>query len=133
MNSFIATAVLFSGGVLFVAQAQAADATLVQQGKAAFEYHCAACHGTTIVAGNQHLPGTEALMVKYQGKEPGALEQRTDLSADLVKFFVRHGVSVMPFFRKTMVSDADLDAIAAYLSRNYRGSGTADQKPNSSP
>jgi mono/diheme cytochrome c family protein len=128
MNSFIATAALLSGGALFVVQAHAADANLIQQGKAAFEYHCAACHGTTIVSGNQHLPGTEALMVKYQGKEPGALEQRTDLSADLVKFFVRHGVSVMPFFRKTMVSDADLDAIAAYLSRNYRAPGAGNQK-----
>jgi mono/diheme cytochrome c family protein len=35
-----------------------------------------------------------------------------------VKTFVRNGVSIMPFFRKTEISDADLDAIAAYLTRN---------------
>jgi len=30
---------------------------------------------------------------------------------------VRRGVSIMPFFRKTEVSDADLAAITAYLTR----------------
>jgi (+)-pinoresinol hydroxylase len=29
---------------------------------------------------------------------------------------VRTGVSVMPFFRKTEISDQELDALAAYLS-----------------
>ncbi len=33
---------------------------------------------------------------------------------------MRHGVSIMPFFRKTEISDADLDAIGAYLSRERR-------------
>ena len=36
----------------------------------------------------------------------------------MTKFFVRKGVSIMPFFRKTEVTDADLDALAAYLARN---------------
>ena len=104
-------------------QTRAADTTLIEAGKAAFDAHCAACHGTQIVSGNQHLPGTEALTVKYNGKEPGALEERSDLSPQLVKTFVRTGVSVMPFFRKTMVTDAELDAIAAYLSRNSGSHG----------
>lgn len=103
---------------LLAMQAHAADAALIEQGKAAFAYHCAACHGTQLVSGNQHLPGTEALAAKYQGKEPGALEERTDLTPQLIKTFVRTGVSVMPFFRKTMVTDAELEAIAAYLTRN---------------
>jgi mono/diheme cytochrome c family protein len=30
---------------------------------------------------------------------------------------VRHGVSVMPMFRKTELSDTDLDAIVTYLTR----------------
>lgn len=106
--------------LLLALQAQAADADLIARGKAAFDYHCAACHGTQIISGDRHLPGTEALTVKYHGTKPGALEQRTDLSPQVVKLFVRTGVSVMPFFRKTMVTDAELDAIAAYLSRNYR-------------
>lgn len=64
------------------------------------------------------LPGAQALAAKYKGTKPAFLDQRTDLSPGVVKYFVRNGVSVMPFFRKTMVSDADLDALAAYLSRN---------------
>ncbi len=31
--------------------------------------------------------------------------------------FVRKGVSVMPFFRKTEISDTELDALAAFLSK----------------
>jgi hypothetical protein len=38
----------------------------------------------------------------------------------VTKAFVRKGVSVMPFFRKTEIGDADLDALAAYLARNNK-------------
>ena len=34
------------------------------------------------------------------------------------KYTVRHGISVMPQFRKTEISDVELDALARYLSRN---------------
>jgi (+)-pinoresinol hydroxylase len=121
MKTIIAGALV---STLVATQAQAADPTLLEQGKAAFIDHCAACHGTQVVSGKQHLPGTEALAVKYEGKVPGALEERTDLSSQLIKTFVRTGVSVMPFFRKTMVTDVELEAIAAYLSRNYHPAGT---------
>jgi hypothetical protein len=33
---------------------------------------------------------------------------------------VRQGMSVMPQFRKTEISDGELVALAAYLSRNAR-------------
>jgi (+)-pinoresinol hydroxylase len=77
-----------------------------------FQNGCAVCHAP----GPAH-PGTRALAYKYHGKSPGPLEQRTDLAPDFIKFVVRHGVSVMPMFRKTELSDADLDAIVAYLTR----------------
>ena len=60
-----------------------------------------------------------------QGRSPALLEDRTDLTAGPVRFFVRRGVSIMPFFRKTEVSDADLDAIAAYLTRPRAASSSA--------
>jgi hypothetical protein len=66
------------------------------------------------------MAGTQALEAKYKGAKPALLEQRTDLTPDVVRFFVRHGSGVMPFFRKTEVSDADLDALAAYLTRKRR-------------
>lgn len=77
-----------------------------------FQRDCAVCHGS-----GPAEPGTRALRAKYQGKLPALLEERTDLTPAFVKYTVRHGVSVMPPFRKTEVSDADLDAIAAYLTR----------------
>jgi len=76
-----------------------------------FQNSCAVCHAS----GPAH-PGTRALAYKYRGKEPGPLEARADLAPDFIKYTVRHGVSVMPMFRKTELSDADLDAIVAYLT-----------------
>jgi mono/diheme cytochrome c family protein len=77
-----------------------------------FQNSCAVCHAP----GPAH-PGTRALAYKYHGQAPGPLEERTNLAPDLVKYVVRHGVSVMPMFRKTELSDADLDAIVVYLTR----------------
>ena len=44
------------------------------------------------------------------------LESRTDLTPELTKFFVRNGINVMPPFRKTEITDAELNALAAYLA-----------------
>jgi mono/diheme cytochrome c family protein len=81
------------------------------EGKAVFEKWCAPCHAP----GPGH-PGTTAIAALYKGAKPAPLEHRTDLTPELVKQFVRKGVSVMPFFRKTEISDTELDALAAYLS-----------------
>jgi mono/diheme cytochrome c family protein len=88
--------------------AQAQDAV---RGSEVFQNWCAPCHAP----GPRH-PGTQALDVLYKGAKPAALEQRTDLLPELTRAFVRTGVSVMPPFRKTEISDADLDALAAYLA-----------------
>ena len=74
---------------------------------------CAPCHAPGITH-----PGTHALMTKYQGVKSGVLLEWTDLPASTVNYTVRHGISVMPQFRKTEISDAELDALARYLSRN---------------
>jgi mono/diheme cytochrome c family protein len=37
-----------------------------------------------------------------------------------VRYYVRNGVSVMAHFRKTEISDADLDALAAYLATDQQ-------------
>ena len=51
----------------------------------------------------------------YKGDKPAVLTERTDLTPELVSFYVRNGVSIMPFFRKTEISDKDLADLAAYL------------------
>jgi len=66
------------------------------------------------------MPGTDALAAKYKGAKPAMLEERTDLTPQFIKIFVRNGVSVMPRFRKTELSDADLEALSAYLTRNNK-------------
>lgn len=81
-------------------------------GKVEFERACAVCHGE-----GPDRPGTSSLQVKYEGKLPALLEQRTDLKPDLVRYYVRNGVAMMPRFRKTELSDAQVEAIARYLSR----------------
>jgi (+)-pinoresinol hydroxylase len=84
-----------------------------ERGAAVFNNWCSACHSR----GPQNAPGTTSLQNKYRGSVPAALEDRTDLTAELVKFFVRNGVATMPQFRKTELSDADVDALAAYLTK----------------
>ncbi|HVB87912.1 MAG TPA: cytochrome c [Candidatus Dormibacteraeota bacterium] len=85
------------------------------RGYVQFQDYCAVCHGAGV-----GKPGTIALKEKYKGAEPALLAERTDLTQQLVKTYVRNGISVMPFFRKTEISDADLDAIAEYLTRNNK-------------
>lgn len=58
----------------------------------------------------------QALQALYHGRKPALRERRTDLTPEIVEFCVRHGVTVMPFFRKTEIGDADLDALAQYLA-----------------
>jgi mono/diheme cytochrome c family protein len=87
------------------------DKAQLDRGKAVYTEWCAACHDP----GPRH-PGTQALEALYKGAKPGALVERKDLVPKLTETFVRRGVSVMPPFRKTEITDADLAALAAYLA-----------------
>jgi mono/diheme cytochrome c family protein len=83
------------------------------KGKAVFAYWCATCHARG--PGN---PGTQSLEVKYRGTDvPAALEDRTDMTPPVTALFVRKGVALMPPFRKTEISDADLRDLSAYLAK----------------
>jgi mono/diheme cytochrome c family protein len=81
-------------------------------GKQVYQKWCSPCH-----APGDLYPGTLALRAKYKGALPDALEQRTDLSPEMVKYFVRNGITIMPFFRKTEISDAELNAMADFLTK----------------
>lgn len=94
------------------ASAQSAPA---QSGKVDFLNACAVCH-----AAQPDRPGTMSLQFKYAGRLPAALEQRTDLTPEMVTYYVRHGIAMMPSFRKTELSDAQVAAIAAYLGRKRK-------------
>lgn len=94
-------------------EAPESRAELIARGEAVYEYWCNACHGPEMLK-----PGTAALAIKYQGALPAALTERTDMVPEFVEQMVRQGISMMPFFRPTEVSDADLDALTAYLTDN---------------
>jgi (+)-pinoresinol hydroxylase len=101
----------------FAGSASAAENPTVQKGREVFQYWCSACHGAGPTGAR---PGTMALQAKYNGTKPAMLESRTDLTPELTKFFVRNGVNVMAPFRKTEITDAELNALAAYLARPRR-------------
>ncbi|MDC1436825.1 cytochrome c [Gammaproteobacteria bacterium] len=87
--------------------------TAVERGEQVFDTWCTACHDDT-----RRTPGTAALAAKYQGALPALLEERTDLTPAIIELWVRNGISIMPFFRKTEINDAQLADLGAYLTRN---------------
>jgi mono/diheme cytochrome c family protein len=100
----------------------AADA---QRGKVRFARSCAPCHGSGPGDdGRAMLPGTTSLQLKYKGKVPALLEARTDLPAAALRVFVRRGSMSMPPFRKTELSDAEIEDIAAYLAVSSKSGET---------
>ncbi len=92
---------------------------LLRHGKAVFDAYCRTCHAAASSPASRGLvPGTYALELRYKGKLPAALEERTDLTAARVAAVVRHGGGgFMPPLRPTELSDDELKAVAAYLSR----------------
>lgn len=118
LSARFAVCLLILDGAFAVAQADTV-APRYAPGRAVYEKWCAACHDPGILH-----PGTHALMTKYPGssRASGLITAWTDLPATYVRFMVRHGMSVMPPFRKTEISDTELAALAAYLSRNTPGS-----------
>lgn len=81
-----------------------------QEGREVFNSKCIWCHGP-------NLWGTYNLAHRL-GPDHALLEQRTDLVGPFVKSVVRNGLSSMPPLRRTEISDAQLDAVVAYLTRN---------------
>jgi mono/diheme cytochrome c family protein len=119
MLGLIVSAVIAACACPSLVQAQDRS-TQLEQGKQVYNYWCLPCHGTGLgLPGFAELPGTQQLRIKYRDTAISPLlEERTDLVPEFVKVIVRQGVSFMPQFRKTEISDAELDALAAYLARN---------------
>ena len=79
------------------------------KGRTLFNESCSFCH-------NERGHAT-TLLAKRLGPDNAALEKRTDLSVELIRHVVRHGINSMPWYRRAELSDRDLDSIAAYLTR----------------
>lgn len=124
MSRKIAVKMLLTGMIAVGAPlASAQDAATVARGKAVFAKTCAPCHGADRGDfGRAMLPGTDALRIKYKGQLPALLEQRTDLTPAVIRVFVRRGTWSMPPFRKTEISDEEIDAVSAYIADAARKS-----------
>jgi mono/diheme cytochrome c family protein len=106
------TALLFCGVSSVFGQGVPVSADGVRTGMQVFHRWCVECHG------EGKRPGTSALQHKYPDGTPAALEQRSasQLPEALIRLAVRNGMSFMPFYRKTEVTDRELDALVAYLT-----------------
>lgn len=85
---------------------KAAHEQLFERGRAVYEKWCKPGHDR-----HPTHPGTHALGLKYGGEKPAALLDRTDLTAERIREVVRNGTAMMPAFRKTEISDEDLEAL----------------------
>jgi mono/diheme cytochrome c family protein len=110
----VASGVVADAGVALAAEASEPSpfSAQEQQGKILYGRNCIYCHGPGLWATNR--------IARRLDKDHALLENRTDLSAEGVRAIVRSGVGSMPPLRKTELSDADVDAIAAYLTRKAR-------------
>ena len=81
-------------------------------GEQVYQRWCSHCHDP-----GRGQPGTQSLQVKYGDSLPAVLLEREDLTPEAIKTFVRQGVLSMPPFRKTEITDAELDSLATYMTR----------------
>ena len=118
MTKFVAPRIVATLACLLAATAaSAADAG---NGKKVFVRWCQGCHEPLPGHGWDPPAGTYTLQQRYQGKLPAELEKRTDLDPAYIRTLVRQGLNVMTRFRKTEVTDQDLDDVVAYLTQPKR-------------
>lgn len=73
-----------------------------------FDSHCGICHAPKEYA---------TAILEKRGRKPAALTERTDLRVEVIKSIVRSGIGSMPPQTRVDISDADLDRVATYLTR----------------
>jgi len=84
-------------------------------GKKVFDQWCQGCHMDSPFA-----PGTIFLKSTRNKKEP-VIENRHDLTPELVSHLVRNGFGGMPSFRNTEISAEELNALVNYLTNKNKG------------
>jgi mono/diheme cytochrome c family protein len=103
---------LLLGVVAFPRPLSAQDDAAIAKGHEIYQRYCTPCHGSGAAK-----VATTALGTRYKDQKPALLDQRTDLTPTMVKYFVRNGVFLMAKFRKAEISDSELDALASYVTR----------------
>lgn len=80
-----------------------------QEGKALYEATCIYCHNARGFA-------TERLRTRLP-EDRSVLTERTDLDPAYIRTIVRNGLASMPAYTPTDLNEAQIQAIAAYLTR----------------
>ncbi len=99
--AILAAAVLCAAGSATALEGAAAgrldDRRMFRSGQDAFAKTCARCH-----TGREDAVGPNLFLMEYD--------------PDTIKFFARHGQGPMPAFTQSMIDDATLDELAAYVA-----------------
>ena len=112
MNRTLTLTAILTFTLSFSANGALAQDDLVERGRIVYDNWCAICHAPGEAA-------TRILEERYQGALPAVVDERTNLTEELIVARVRTWVAPqMPPFRQSEVSDADLEAVIAYLMRN---------------
>lgn len=110
MRSLIMVALSVSLAAPALAQ-ELQGAPVEQTGEALFVEKCAMCHREADRVGGM---GT-FLIARRDPDNPAMLEQRKTLTPEYISAAIRAGIGNMPRISRAEVSDAQLDAISAYL------------------
>jgi mono/diheme cytochrome c family protein len=102
--------VLLAFGTAIVSAAETEPLTAKQRnGKALFEATCIYCHNARGFA-------TERLRTRLP-EDRSVLTERKDLDPAYIRTVVRNGLASMPAYTPTDLNEAQIQAIAAYLTR----------------
>lgn len=82
---------------------------LAENGAKIFENWCETCH-----AQHHNMPGTDHIRELY-GESRVDLRNSPVINDPYVRQLVRYGRGMMPPFRRTEISNAELDILVAYL------------------
>ncbi len=99
--------------LLFAYGGAAAQDSALELGERIYVDKCEYCHGAGVQKG-----GTFVLEARYQGELPALLTERTNLTPEYITATLRTWTNGMAPFRPTEISDSELEALVAYLTRN---------------
>lgn len=105
--------VLGALAVIGLAGVAAASGSDTAEGQRLFEQKCALCHGAV---------GTGTMMLERRlGKDNALLAKRTDLQPEYVEAVLRNGIGSMPAITRVELTDAQMQQLIGYLTRNNEG------------